>query len=38
MSYKNGSTKAEECFCLYEQLLGTEEFYAKELINIVIIP
>ena len=38
MSCKNGSTKAEECFCLYEQLLISQEFYAKELINMVIIP
>jgi hypothetical protein len=38
MSCENGSTKAEECFCLSEQLLISKEFYAKELINMVIIP
>jgi hypothetical protein len=38
MSYKNGFTKEEEYFCLSEQLLGSEEFFAKELISMVIIP
>jgi len=37
MSCKNGFTKADEYFCLSEQLLVSEEFYAKELINMVII-